>query len=171
MRSRWATTSSSATATACARRCSGLRDRNGGFSQADFAQLYAPPLMDPVYGFQAVNVEAAAADVQLAAALAAPLHRACARSIRCSARHLQADPHRTTPDLRLDQAVRGRPRPVRSQPRALGAGGRARPRAVPGPLPGGVVRSLAFPPDRRAALPADARAARLLLVRARRGRE
>ena len=33
-------------------------DRNGGFSQADFAQLYLPPLMDPVYGFQAVNVEA-----------------------------------------------------------------------------------------------------------------
>jgi maltose alpha-D-glucosyltransferase/alpha-amylase len=34
-------------------------DRNGGFSQADFAQLYSAPLMDPVYGFQAVNVEAA----------------------------------------------------------------------------------------------------------------
>jgi maltose alpha-D-glucosyltransferase/alpha-amylase len=33
-------------------------DRNGGFSRADFAQLYLPPLMDPVYGFQAVNVEA-----------------------------------------------------------------------------------------------------------------
>jgi maltose alpha-D-glucosyltransferase / alpha-amylase len=33
-------------------------DRNGGFSRADFAALYAPPLMDPVYGFQAVNVEA-----------------------------------------------------------------------------------------------------------------
>jgi maltose alpha-D-glucosyltransferase/alpha-amylase len=33
-------------------------DRNGGFSRADFAQLFAPPLMDPVYGFQAVNVEA-----------------------------------------------------------------------------------------------------------------
>jgi maltose alpha-D-glucosyltransferase / alpha-amylase len=33
-------------------------DRNGGFSRADFAQLYAPPLMDPVHGFQAVNVEA-----------------------------------------------------------------------------------------------------------------
>ncbi len=33
-------------------------DRNGGFSAADFAQLYLPPLMDPVYGFQAVNVEA-----------------------------------------------------------------------------------------------------------------
>src|SRR5947207_2427421 len=33
-------------------------DRNGGFSRADFAQLYAPPLMDPVYGYQALNVEA-----------------------------------------------------------------------------------------------------------------
>jgi maltose alpha-D-glucosyltransferase / alpha-amylase len=33
-------------------------DRNGGFSSADFAQLYAPPSMDPVYGFQAVNIEA-----------------------------------------------------------------------------------------------------------------
>jgi maltose alpha-D-glucosyltransferase/alpha-amylase len=33
-------------------------DRNGGFSTADFAQLYAPPLMDPVFGYQAVNVEA-----------------------------------------------------------------------------------------------------------------
>jgi maltose alpha-D-glucosyltransferase/alpha-amylase len=33
-------------------------DRNGGFSSGDFAQLVLPPLMDPVYGFQAVNVEA-----------------------------------------------------------------------------------------------------------------
>jgi len=33
-------------------------DRNAGFSKADFAQLYLPPLMDPVYGYTAVNVEA-----------------------------------------------------------------------------------------------------------------
>jgi maltose alpha-D-glucosyltransferase/alpha-amylase len=33
-------------------------DRNGGFSTADYAQLFLPALMDPVYGFQAVNVEA-----------------------------------------------------------------------------------------------------------------
>jgi maltose alpha-D-glucosyltransferase/alpha-amylase len=33
-------------------------DRNGGFSKADFAQLYLPPSMDPVYGFAAVNAEA-----------------------------------------------------------------------------------------------------------------
>lgn len=32
-------------------------DRNAGFSAADFARLYLPPLMDPVYGYQAVNVE------------------------------------------------------------------------------------------------------------------
>jgi maltose alpha-D-glucosyltransferase/alpha-amylase len=33
-------------------------DRNAGFSRADFAQLYFPIIMDPVYGYQAVNVEA-----------------------------------------------------------------------------------------------------------------
>jgi maltose alpha-D-glucosyltransferase/alpha-amylase len=33
-------------------------DRNGGFSRADPARLYLPPNMDPVYGYQAVNVEA-----------------------------------------------------------------------------------------------------------------
>jgi maltose alpha-D-glucosyltransferase/alpha-amylase len=33
-------------------------DRNGGFSRADPARLYLPCIMDPVYGFQAVNVEA-----------------------------------------------------------------------------------------------------------------
>ncbi len=33
-------------------------DRNAGFSRAQFAQLYAPPLMDPVSGYQVVNVEA-----------------------------------------------------------------------------------------------------------------
>ncbi len=33
-------------------------DRNAGFSKADPARLYAPPVMDPVYGYQAVNVEA-----------------------------------------------------------------------------------------------------------------
>src|SRR6266511_3342038 len=33
-------------------------DRNAGFSRADPAALYLPLLMDPVYGYQAVNVEA-----------------------------------------------------------------------------------------------------------------
>jgi maltose alpha-D-glucosyltransferase/alpha-amylase len=33
-------------------------DRNGGFSRADPARLYAPTIMDPVYGYDSVNVEA-----------------------------------------------------------------------------------------------------------------
>jgi maltose alpha-D-glucosyltransferase/alpha-amylase len=33
-------------------------DRNAGFSKADPAKLYLPAIMDPVYGYQAVNVEA-----------------------------------------------------------------------------------------------------------------
>ncbi len=37
-------------------------DRNGGFSRADPAGLVLPPIMDPIYGFQAVNVEAQAGD-------------------------------------------------------------------------------------------------------------
>ncbi|MCC6313597.1 MAG: maltose alpha-D-glucosyltransferase [Thermomicrobiales bacterium] len=33
-------------------------DRNAGFSRTDPARLYSPTIMDPVYGYQAVNVEA-----------------------------------------------------------------------------------------------------------------
>jgi maltose alpha-D-glucosyltransferase/alpha-amylase len=33
-------------------------DRNGGFSRADPARLFLPPIMDSVYGYQSVNVEA-----------------------------------------------------------------------------------------------------------------
>ncbi|MPY73955.1 MAG: maltose alpha-D-glucosyltransferase [Alphaproteobacteria bacterium] len=33
-------------------------DRNGGFSRAAPEQLYLPPIMDPVYGYESVNVEA-----------------------------------------------------------------------------------------------------------------
>ncbi len=37
-------------------------DRNGGFSLADPATLVLPPLMDPLYGYGAVNVEAQTRD-------------------------------------------------------------------------------------------------------------
>jgi maltose alpha-D-glucosyltransferase / alpha-amylase len=33
-------------------------DRNAGFSRADPQLLYSPPIMDPIYGYTAVNVEA-----------------------------------------------------------------------------------------------------------------
>jgi maltose alpha-D-glucosyltransferase/alpha-amylase len=37
-------------------------DRNAGFSRADPQRLYLPLIMDPIYGFQAVNVEAQSRD-------------------------------------------------------------------------------------------------------------
>jgi maltose alpha-D-glucosyltransferase/alpha-amylase len=33
-------------------------DRNAGFSRSDPARLYAPVIMDPVYGYEAINVDA-----------------------------------------------------------------------------------------------------------------
>jgi maltose alpha-D-glucosyltransferase/alpha-amylase len=37
-------------------------DRNAGFSRCDPARLYLPVIMDPIYGYQVVNVEAQLAD-------------------------------------------------------------------------------------------------------------
>ena len=37
-------------------------DRNAGFSRADPQQLFLPPIMDPIYGFESVNVEAQTRD-------------------------------------------------------------------------------------------------------------
>ena len=98
-------------------------DRNGGFSRADFAQLYAPPLMDPVYGYQAVNVEA-----QLR--MPTSFLRWLKRFIALRKEHpvfglgsyepLNAGQHA---DLRPRAPLRGGRRPLRAQPRPLGAGG------------------------------------------------
>ena len=108
-------------------------DRNGGFSRADFAQLYAPPLMDPVYGFQAVNVEA-----QLRTPTS--LLRWLRRFISLRQEHpvfglgtYEPIEPSNPQDLRPPARVRGRRDAVRAQPRALGAGGRARPLGVRGP--------------------------------------
>ncbi|MGD0732617.1 MAG: maltose alpha-D-glucosyltransferase, partial [Terracidiphilus sp.] len=37
-------------------------DRNAGFSKCDPARLYLPVVMDPIYGYQAINVEAQMSD-------------------------------------------------------------------------------------------------------------
>ena len=44
-------------------------DRNAGFSRADFAQLYLPPLMDPVYGLPGRERRSSDAQPELAVAL------------------------------------------------------------------------------------------------------
>ncbi len=139
-------------------------DRNGGFSRADFAQLYSPPLMDPVYGYQAVNVEA-----QLRTPTS--LLRWLRRFIGLRREHpvfglgsyARAAPQQQ-PHLRAPALQRGRRRAVRAQPRTQRPGGRARSRRVQGPLPGGDVRPHALSAHRRAALSAHAAATRLLLV-------
>ena len=134
-------------------------DRNGGFSRADFAQLYAPPLMDPVYGYQAVNVEA-----QLRTPTS--LLRWMRRFIALRKEHPvfglgTYEPLEPTQpaDLRPRAPLRGRRDALRAQPRALGAGGRARPVGVRGPLPRGDVRPLALP-ARSASCPTCSRSRR-----------
>ncbi len=52
------TTSTWAIGTAFARRCSGAWTVTPGFSRADAARLYSPVIVDPVYGYQSINVEA-----------------------------------------------------------------------------------------------------------------
>ena len=132
-------------------------DRNGGFSRADFAQLYLPPLMDPVYGFQAVNVEA-----QLRTPTS--LLRWLRRFIELRKQHpvfglgdLQRAPAREPEDLRPHPRLLGGHRPLRPQPRPHRAGGRARPLALRRARPGRDARQHRVPDDRRAAVPAHAR--------------
>ena len=137
-------------------------DRNGGFSRADFAQLYLPPLMDPVYGYQAVNVEA---QLRTPTSLLRWVHRFIALRKEhpvFGLRHLRADAHRNRASSPTSAATRTNAA-LRGQPGALGAAGRARPVAVRGTVPEEMFGRTRFP-HRRAALPADARGPRLLLV-------
>ena len=60
-------------------------DRNGGFSRADPARLYAPPIMDPVYGYQAHQRRSAGASALLAAELDEADDRPAQADRRCSA--------------------------------------------------------------------------------------
>ena len=164
-RSPWATTSTSATATASARRCSGPAIATAASRRADFAQLYAPPLMDPVYGFQAVNVEAQLRTPYVAAALAAAVHRPAqgpprlrARQLRAAAAleppHLRPPPHATrTTSCSASTTSPARPRPSSSTSPPTRAA-----------FPMEMFGRTRVPPDRRAPLPADARPPRLLLV-------
>ncbi len=145
-------------------------DRNAGFSRADPQRLYLPPIMDPVYGYEAVNVEAQTREPVVAAQLDAA-HAGGAQG-EPGLRPRQADlPQARQPqDPRLPARVRRRDDPVRRQPRPLGAAGGARPGALSRPRAGGDDGPHRLPADRRAALPADPARLRLLLVPPRRGR-
>ena len=105
-------------------------DRNAGFSRADFAQLYLPPLMDPVTGYQAVNVEA---QLRTPTSLLRWLHRFIALRKEHPVFGLGTyEPldARQSAHLRPRAPLRGGRRAVRAQPRPQRAGGDARPLGV-----------------------------------------
>ena len=143
-------------------------DRNAGFSRADPQALYLPVIQDPIYGFQAINVEAQQADPS---SLLNWMRRTIAvrKSLTVFGRGemvlLYPTNRKVLAYLRVHEGADGA---VRRQPVARGAGGRARPRGAQGAGPGRADRAVVVPADRRAALPADAARLRLLLVPARR---
>jgi maltose alpha-D-glucosyltransferase / alpha-amylase len=142
-------------------------DRNAGFSVCDPARLYLPLIMDPIYGYQALNVEAQERTDQAhdRDQEAAPGVRA--RQLR-GAELLQ--PQHPGVRARVPAAGRGgrggreRRDPVRQQPLPVPAAGRAGPAPVQGHLAGRVHGRRGVPGHRRAHLPADPARARLLLV-------
>ena len=143
-------------------------DRNGGFSRADPASLVLPPIMDPIYGFYAVNVEAQAA-------------RSSIRMLNWTRRMLAVRKRfrafgRGTPALPLSRQSQGaglsaraaqqrgqrRDDPLREQSLADSAGGGARSRRFRRPGAGRYRRRLGVPAGGAAYLLAHAAALRFL---------
>ena len=85
-------------------------DRNGGFSRADFAQLYLPPADGPRLRLPGGERRGAAAHADVAAPLAAPLHRAPQGAPGLRPRHLRAAAPREPADLRAHPPLRRRHR-------------------------------------------------------------
>ena len=139
-------------------------DRNGGFSRADPAQLYLPPIMDPVYGYAAVNVEAQTRSLSSLLELDEAPDRRAQIDQGVRPRHAHLHPAGQPRRARLCAPARRRGDPMRRQHLALGAGGRARHERVERPHPAGNARPHALSAHRRAALSRHAAALRLLLV-------
>ena len=139
-------------------------DRNGGFSRADPARLYAPTIMDPVYGYEAVNVEAQSRS--LSSLLSATKRLIAVRkSTLAFGRGTMAfirPENRSV--LAYVRQYQDEVHPLRRQPVALGAGDRTRPLRVQGPHSARDARPHAFSDDRRIALHDHVVALRLLLV-------
>ena len=110
-------------------------DRNAGFSRADSAQLYRPSIMDPVYGYQAINVEA---QLREPTSLLHWMRRIIALRKRYKAfgrgtiEFLQPANRKI---LAYFRKLRGRDDPVRRQPLAVRPAGRARPAPYEGSIP------------------------------------
>ena len=143
-------------------------DRNGGFSRANPQALYLPPIMDPVYGFQAVNVEAQQSEPSSLLNWTRRIigvrkqHKAFGRGT------LTFLYPRNRKILAYLRRYEDEVHPLRGEPVASGPGGGARPFRMPRPGADRADRRRRLPADRRPAVHADAAGLRLLLVPARR---
>ncbi len=131
-------------------------DRNAGFSRADPQQLYLPPIMDPIYGYEAVNVEAQTRDrssllnwmrrMLAVRKTSQAFGRGTLRFIRPGNRKVLVYLREYGEDID----------PLRREPRALGAAGGARPRRSQRHGSDRAARPHALPAGGGAALPAHA---------------
>ena len=101
-------------------------DRNAGFSRADPQQLFLPPIMDPIYGFDAVNVEAQNRDRSSLLNWMRRMLQVRKSSHAFGRGTPQADPPRQSQGACVPARVRGRHDSLRGQPVALGAARGAR---------------------------------------------
>ena len=115
-------------------------DRNGGFSRADPQTLYASPVMDPVYGYQSVNVEAQARSTSSLLAWMKRLIAVRKSHAALSRGTLRVRAARQPQDPRLHPRTRRRSAAVRRQPGALEPARRARPPGIQGPHAGRAAR-------------------------------
>ena len=149
-------------------------DRNAGFSDANPQRLYLPAIIDPEYSYESVNV---AAQLDNPDSLLWWVRRLIALRRRNpvfghgTIELLSPDNHRVLAFLRPGERSRDGQRAYagarRREPVALRAVRRARPARVPRRASGRAVRPDHVPCDRRPAVPAHARPARVLLARAR----
>ena len=96
-------------------------DRNGGFSRADPARLYAPLIMDSVYGYRRGQRRGAGPVAAFAARLDAADHRAAPAARRdVRPRHARAPPAGQPAHLRVHPPVRGRRSRSSSSPTCRG---------------------------------------------------
>ena len=139
-------------------------DRNAGFSRANPSALYQPIILDPIYHYQAVNVEAQLAVADVAAELAAAADPGAARAQGLRPGQPRIHPLPQSPRRRLRPRVSRPDRTRRQQPVAILSAGRARPEPLQGNGPHRDRRQRSVSHDRRAPVPDHAGPARLLLV-------
>ncbi len=141
-------------------------DRNGGFSRADPAGLVLPALQDPLYGFQAVNVEAQTRDPHSLLHWMRRILSVRSRGSVFGRGTMRLFVPRQSQNPRVYPRARRRHRAVRVQSLPLGTGRRTRSFGVVGPRAGGNVGRQRVSANRSTSLSADPAAVRLLLVHA-----